>query len=424
MFFIKCTSTAIIASALLLLGATSSTALPAKPEPLRLPLKRTTASLRKRSTLESRQVPQWVPGLYDYELTELAIPVNIGTPPKEFLLLFDTGSADTWVALPDCGTSNGCVAATELYDPSRSSTYEATSPRRDFNITYGSASADGVYFVDTVSVANVSLSKQVLGGVHAMTGSLSQQTDFDPITIDGLFGAGFPGLTVMYTEYGISYQPIPFALYEKNLIPSPLFSVHIQRSTETDWAGSVVFGGYDRNLVDTSRDMVFTDVVARVSADDPDKPIYRHWDALVNTVVINRGQATERNMSFTQPQPFHIDTGSNYIIMPTRDADAIVSRLLPGAKRDDLSYLIGCNDYDPKSTITFEFPRQGGTGTIYVSTGVGSLMFPAGGDGNRCRFAIHPTDDSVYLLGNFFLQQFLTIYDFGEKRIGFALLKQ
>ena len=67
----------------------------------------------------------------------------------------------------------------------------------------------------------------------------------------------------MYDEYNKVYQPIPFSLYETNLITSPIFSVYIQYSQTSSWSGSVLFGGYDRNLIDASSDIVFTDAIQR-----------------------------------------------------------------------------------------------------------------------------------------------------------------
>ncbi|KAI7852684.1 aspartic peptidase domain-containing protein [Circinella umbellata] len=363
-----------------------------------------------------------VPGLYDFETQGLSIPVSIGTPAKDYLLLFSTGSADTWVALPDCGAAQGCVSSTTLYNPTESSTHASTN--YDFNITYGSGTADGIYFVDTVTIANNSLSKQVLGGVHAMTGNLMHQANGGSVTIDGMFGAGFPALTVMYDEYDKSYQPIPFSLYEANLITSPIFSVHIQYSQTSSWSGSVLFGGYDRNLIDTSSDMVFTDVIHRSNgASSTSAPF--HWEAYVNKLILNRNQASTSNFTFSQPQPFKIDTGTNFIVMPEEDADKLVGSLIPKAVKDEAGYRVACYGYDPLNTVSFEFPRQGNTGTIVITTSVGGLVISETSDNSICRIVIHPSKQNSYILGNFLLRHFLTIYEFTLKnpRIGFALLK-
>lgn len=88
--------------------------------PLSLPLRRYKG--RKSHQIQRRQQPSFstldggndtvrvTPGLYDMAMTEFAIPISIGTPAREFLLLFDTGSADTWVVGPSCTNATTCAA--------------------------------------------------------------------------------------------------------------------------------------------------------------------------------------------------------------------------------------------------------------------------------------------------------------------------
>ena len=88
--------------------------------PLSLPLRRYKG--RKNHQIQRRQqsnastldggndTVRVTPGLYDMAMTEFAIPISIGTPAREFLLLFDTGSADTWVTGPSCTNATTCAA--------------------------------------------------------------------------------------------------------------------------------------------------------------------------------------------------------------------------------------------------------------------------------------------------------------------------
>ena len=76
--------------------------------------------------------------------TEWAGTISIGTPPKDFLINFDTGSSDLWVPAASC---TSCVGH-HLYDPTASTT--SASQAGNFTIAYGDGSnASGPIFTDT-----------------------------------------------------------------------------------------------------------------------------------------------------------------------------------------------------------------------------------------------------------------------------------
>jgi len=65
--------------------------------------------------------------------------IEIGTPPQEFTVIFDTGSSNTWVPSKKCH-SLACYLHNR-YDSSESETHE--SDTRDFAIRYGSGAVEG-----------------------------------------------------------------------------------------------------------------------------------------------------------------------------------------------------------------------------------------------------------------------------------------
>ena len=71
--------------------------------------------------------------------------VSIGTPPQDFVIDFDTGSADLWIPGSTCTTN---CAQKDTYDSTKSSTSAAQSGT--FTIEYGDGSSvDGSIFTDT-----------------------------------------------------------------------------------------------------------------------------------------------------------------------------------------------------------------------------------------------------------------------------------
>jgi hypothetical protein len=78
--------------------------------------------------------------------------VSIGTPPQNFIFLFDSGSNIMWVPIQGCQGTCG----TPLFDPNHSSTYNSGSST--MSLTYGSGAAvSGNYGSDMIHFANTNI---------------------------------------------------------------------------------------------------------------------------------------------------------------------------------------------------------------------------------------------------------------------------
>ena len=82
----------------------------------------------------------------------------VGTPAVAYNVVLDTGSADFWLAAPDC---DGCPSGAETFDGSSSSTF--TNSSESFSITYGSGAASGYLVSDTVQMAGFEVTGQTFG---------------------------------------------------------------------------------------------------------------------------------------------------------------------------------------------------------------------------------------------------------------------
>ncbi|KAG0168270.1 hypothetical protein DFQ28_005127 [Apophysomyces sp. BC1034] len=382
---------------------TLGSCLPTRIEPLRLPLRR----LRQRHSIKRDSS---VSLLNDLELYEVAVNVQIGTPPKTFLLLFDTGSADTWVPSTKCGVQDGCITENH-YDPADSSTYFATD--YSLNITYGTGSAHGSYFVDQITVGDLSVPKQVLATIDSQEGPIAQQNASFPYILDGIFGAGYPGSTVMYHEYGKSYLPFPMSLYNASLIPEPLFSVYIGESDESDWVGEVTFGGIDSTK--TAGDMIYTDVVR--GDYEMDMPL--RWHTYVQGFQYQLANGTSRNFNFNQKASFSIDTGSNFIYLPGDLAKEMAQTIAGDVTVENNQFLIDCAHQTNSNKLNIYFPSTtlGIDNLVSISVPISVLVGQRSSD-DKCLLMIMPGKHLI--LGNMLLRNFVTVYDFGKHRIGFA----
>ncbi|GAA5803742.1 hypothetical protein HPULCUR_009226 [Helicostylum pulchrum] len=395
---------------LLVISASSVLSFPTKPQPIHLPLQ-----FIKSKRLTKRDIV--VPLIEDVDLSELAVKVQIGTPAQEFLLLFDTGSADTWIPSSECSPSNGCPAFLNHFNTSASSTYEALQD--EFLITYGIGSASGHYFKDTMSFVindqeKITVNQQTLATVNNAVGPISdqnQETDVDHIILDGILGAGLPSGTVRYLQdKGPKYDPFPISLYKAGLIPNPVFSISMNQDK-----GKLILGGIDTEGI--SEKFVYTDLVN--SSSGPSR-----WSINVEGLQFHNHKAVDksRNFKFNQGTPFGIDTGSNFMYLPRALAnDLAVSITSNGtfALNEDGVFTIDCQFQSSLDSVNIYFKSSIDHNNTNINIPVSQLISKRDSDG-QCLFLFIPSDDK-FILGNMILRQFVTVFDFGDiPRIGFA----
>uniref|UniRef100_A0A8C5PKW5 Peptidase A1 domain-containing protein n=1 Tax=Leptobrachium leishanense TaxID=445787 RepID=A0A8C5PKW5_9ANUR len=180
--------------------------------------------------------------------------IDIGTPPQQFRVVFDTGSADLWVPSVSC-TSEACVNH-QRFNPQLSSTYKSTNQR--VSISYGTGSMDGALGYDTVTVSGLDDLKQGLILSEAESIFLSYSH------FDGILGLGYPALSVS----GVA--PIFDNLWNERRIPLDLFSVYLSSGTDS----VVIFGGIDSSLYTGSLQWVPVTV-------------QKYWQITIDSITIN-----------------------------------------------------------------------------------------------------------------------------------------
>ncbi|KAI8997679.1 aspartic peptidase domain-containing protein [Pilobolus umbonatus] len=368
--------------------------------------------LFKRNHLHSMSTPL----LNDIDTSELVVKVKVGTPAKEFLLLFDTGGADSWIPSVECGEDTGCPAMLNRYNLTESSTYIPLDD--DFNVSYEIGNAIGSYFMDVVSLENgYTLNRQVMGLVTSNEGAIAQQTkenDIDDIIIDGIFGAGLSAGTARYqTDKDKAFDPFPISLYRQGFIPEPLFSVYIG-DYSNHHPGKVIMGGIDCDKIKGK--IIYSDLV------ESSPSVYSRWTIPIRGFQLNNGTVT--NFKFTQMTAFEIDTGSNFMYLPGPLAAEIARYIDPDFKIEENGVNISVDCEYLNSTVDFniylshkedEDPLKS-----MISVPVSKLIAQRSSD-NKCLLLFTPSKDK-FILGNMFLRHFVTVYDFGKHRIGFGAL--
>ncbi|KAF9945147.1 hypothetical protein BGZ70_004013, partial [Mortierella alpina] len=142
--------------------------------------------------------------------------INVGTPPKPFTVLFDTGSADLFLPGTDCDSS--CDGHTQ-YDPSSSST--AQDLKKSFLINNGDGlTVSGKQFTDTVSIGGFTGTSQTLGAAMRYSSAFG----ISQFPADGILGMAFQKISKF------DAPPIPQTLANQHQLEEYVFSFKLAAS--------------------------------------------------------------------------------------------------------------------------------------------------------------------------------------------------
>ncbi|NWZ53159.1 PEPC protein, partial [Haliaeetus albicilla] len=140
--------------------------------------------------------------------------ISMGTPPQDFLVLFDTGSSNLWVPSIYCQTP--ACSDHARFNPSESSTF--TSNGQSYTLSYGSGSLTVVLGYDTLTLQSIAVSNQEFG--------LSESEPTEPFyyaDFDGIMGMGYPSLAVGGTPTALQ------GMLQQNQLTQPIFSFYFSR---------------------------------------------------------------------------------------------------------------------------------------------------------------------------------------------------
>ncbi|KAG8905957.1 Type I transmembrane sorting receptor [Tulasnella sp. 403] len=314
-------------------------------------------------------------------------PLKIGTPPQSTTVDFDTGSSDLVMPLSSC--TGGCAGP--LFNYKSSSTYKPSST--PFQIQYADGSgAQGTVATDTVSVAGLTAKAQGFGAVTSETNGFGQGPNA------GLLGLGFPA----NAESGAT--PFFVNLVNNRVLTSNVFAFYMSRN---GGSGSELCLG----CTDSSK---FTGSVSYHPLDPSATNGQQfYWNTPSAGFSYNGGSPTG---SFSAV----IDSGTTLIYIPTAAAKALYAKI-PGAK--DASSTLGAGFYT--------YPCSAKLGAIALK--IGSQTYPlnpqdfnlgqATSGSSQCVGGIIGSDDTganLAIVGDEFMKNWYSVFDYGNKRVGFA----
>eukprot|EP00933_Yihiella_yeosuensis_P062075 TRINITY_DN649_c1_g1_i1.p1 TRINITY_DN649_c1_g1~~TRINITY_DN649_c1_g1_i1.p1 ORF type:complete len:390 (-),score=81.56 TRINITY_DN649_c1_g1_i1:479-1648(-) len=311
--------------------------------------------------------------------------IEVGTPGQKVSVVFDTGSSNLWVPEALSLSKNG-LDAKKGYAALQSSTYKPDGSR--FHLMYGSGPVAGTYVTDDVRIGSLELKNFKFAEARDISGlgRLYKRSNFD-----GILGLGFQSLAAG------NAAGIMAALNATNQLKEPVFGFFLGDNEQ----GELIIGGVDPQHYTGNFSFV---------------PISRegYWELALEGVSVGQNKI----MTLSRSKRAIVDSGTSMIAGPQDQVEAIAAML--GASKMRGFYVLDCSFGLDGAEPVLSFSLGGkdyvlaGKDLIYKQSGdlciLGMQAFRTGKD-----------SDSMWILGDMFMRKYYVQFDWGQKRVGFAL---
>lgn len=362
--------------------------------------------IEERRALNKRQQQGVVP-LFDKDIdASYSGIVTIGTPPQEFNVIMDTGSADLWVMADQCQSCHG----QSKFNTKASSTLQITDDT--FQVSYGSGNVSGVDASDAVSCAGYTVPQQVFGLAEETmsTGLGSTSNNLIEAPLSGLMGLGFSAIA--NTKSTPWWERLAGSVWK-----DPQFGVFLKRhrgdpsavSYEED-GGEIVFGGVNSSMYEGDINYI------NIPIQNED-----YWRIPIDTVTVGGKSIGWRSASADAA----IDTGTTLIGAPA-DAVRAIYDAIPGSRSIADEGLKGYYGFPCNTHVVL---GMGFGGKIYYinnadfNLGPYSTASPGMCIGAAFEINLNPSSPISWIVGATFLKNVYSAYRYKPTALGFAVLK-
>uniref|UniRef100_A0A7I4Y6N0 Peptidase A1 domain-containing protein n=1 Tax=Haemonchus contortus TaxID=6289 RepID=A0A7I4Y6N0_HAECO len=328
-----------------------------------------------------------VPLLYSSNIAYYGL-IYIGTPEQQFRVQFDTGSANLWVPCMGCNASDEACQNHRKFNCQQSTTCNET--KDEFEVEYGSGTVTA--YIDYDIVCFGCGCSYCTNRTQGFGCAISETDKFATEVFDGILGMAWNSDAVG----GIS-PPLDQIFADKKMCPESLFAFYMGGANkDRGAAGELTICGTDPAHYKGA--IAWVPLIAE-----------RLWRIELGPVYTRGTTLT------TGPQQAIVDTGSSIITAPMSVVQQIVN--LAGAKASAQgTYEIECNTTSSLPALIFtlggqEFILEGSDYVVQLNqTCVLSFL----------GLDLPPPIGPIWILGDVFLRNVYTVFDHGNKRVGFA----
>lgn len=314
--------------------------------------------------------------------------ISVGSPPQDFIVLFDTGSGNLVLpsALcdsPSCAkhtrfNSSHSTTAVDIAFASKPDTAVGDDGDQDIvNLGYGTGSASGTMIKDKICVGNACAQG------HFVAATEESDEPWGDAPFDGIFGLGLAGLaeTPAFSVFD--------SLVSSHALPVGMFSVFLGATSDEE--SELAFGPYKRERM--AGELMWAPVLKGRG----------FWQVELEAVVV-RG----RRLNVTNGSAI-IDTGTSLIAGPGDVVNSLV---------DSLAVASDCSNFASLPDISFVVAGH--------SLALHPVDYVDRDSDKECSMSlmtqeVDKGEGPQFILGDPFLRTYYTVFDRDNMRVGFAL---
>ncbi|KAH8245687.1 hypothetical protein KR038_002447 [Drosophila bunnanda] len=321
--------------------------------------------------------------LGNYANTMYYTKIEIGTPPQEFTVLIDTGSANLWVPSIRC-TALPCQNHRK-YNATASKTHVAKNT--DFQIQYASNSGEGGVALsghisqDVVQIGRYSVRNQGFAEI-----SDEPLQPFLNSPFDGILGLAYDSIAIG----GVT--PLLYNLVNQGLIEYLGFSIYFERNgTNALSGGELILGATDSRLYSGCLTYVPISTAA-------------YFQFEMTSATLNGTKLCSSCETI-------LDAGTSMIVVPG-EAIRIINKLLGVTNPNDASgvFFVDCSMVSQLPDMVFTIARK----ELPLKASQYVLQY-----GNVCVSSFTSLDgNSLWVLGDSFMGAYYTVFDLEYHQIG------
>lgn len=323
----------------------------------------------------------------DYSNAQYFGSVSVGNPPQSFQVIFDTGSSNLWVPKVGCKHCGiPFIAEKHKYNHETSNTY--VEDGKDFDIMYGSGSVSGFFSVDDVILADdIVVQGQRFAEIED-AGGLGLAYSIGKF--DGILGLGF-------TSISIDGATTVFEnAMKQNAVDQPIFAFYLG----DNGPGELTFGGYDASKFEGELQYVHLDAAT-------------YWQ-----ITLDKITAGDYSKESSDKITAIVDSGTSLMVGPKAEVQKLA--LSVGAKPNIMGeYTVDCEKLDEIPDVVFTIG-----GIEYTIPGEKTVIQAQG----TCLFAFmgadFPAPGPQWILGDVFMREYYTVFNYVDQSVGFAKAKK